>query len=66
MQSTFFFPGMFLELLEALLDEEGEVDQRAIGRPVYLEVPEEDVGSEVVKCFLHNVFLPCSLPPKRF
>lgn len=35
-----------LNLPEALADEEGSIDEHAIGRAIDLEVPEQDVGTE--------------------
>lgn len=50
---------MFLQFLEALLYEEGQVDQGAVRRPLDLVVSVENIGSEVVQGLFHNVFPSC-------
>ena len=47
----------FLQLLEALGDVEGEVDEHPVGLGLDLVGAEEDVGLEVVKRFINYVRL---------
>lgn len=54
---TLFFARVLLELLEALLYEEGEVDQGAVGGSIYLVVPVKNVRAEVVQRLLDDVLL---------
>lgn len=56
-QHTFLLAGVLLELLEALLGEEGEVDKSPVRGPLDLVVAEQHVRAEVVERLLYDVFL---------
>lgn len=44
-----------LNLPEALADEEGSIDEHAIGRTIDLEVPEQHIGTEERQDFINAV-----------
>ena len=46
-----------LQLLQALCDVEGQVDEHPVRLRLYFVSAEEDVCLEVVKCFIYNVRL---------
>ena len=51
--------GTLLQLLEALCDVKGQVDEHPVRLRLDLVCAEEDVGLEIVKCFINDIRLLC-------